>query len=157
MEKLIAVLLGLALSSTICAAQQSPTAHVNSQATAHESPAKSAQTPASPGQQEQSAQTSNSAQPQTISGCLHQSGTAYTLTDSQTGTVYKLTGDTSHLSPHVGHEMQITGQTKSGVSQNAAGAPSGNSGKPYVFEVSAAKHLADQCGPSRTTANGPSL
>ncbi len=160
MEKLIAILLGLILSSTIGVAQQSPNGSLNSQAnkaTKTESPANSSQTLGSPGQQEQSAQTSNSAQPQTVSGCLHQSGTAYTLTDSQTGSVYELTGDTSHLSPHVGHEMQITGQAENGASQNVTGAPSGNSGTPYVFQVSATKHLADQCGPSGATANGPSL
>jgi hypothetical protein len=161
--KHIVVLLALALVATLCAAQEAPSANVNSQsnkATASESPAQNAQTPGSPGQQQQQSaagQSSNSGQQQTISGCLNQSGTAYTLTDSQTGTVYQLSGDTSHLSADVGHEMQLTGQAKNPGNQSGMGAPSGNSGRRYVFEVRGTKHLADQCGPSGATANGPSL
>ena len=166
--KHILILLGLALSATMCAAQEAPSANVNSQenkASASESPAKSAQPPGSPGKQVASGQSaqsspstiSSSSGLQTISGCLNQSGTAYTLTDSQTGTVYQLTGDTSHLSEHIGHEMQISGQAQNRVNENATGAPSGNSGKRYVLQVNTVKHLADQCGPAGATANGPSL
>ena len=155
------LILFMALSVTVGAAQQATSGNINSQsnkASASESPAKKAQTPGSPGQQAQSgASESSSAQQQTISGCLNQSGTAYTLTDSQTGTVYQLSGNTTHLSSHVGHEIQITGNAKNRPNENATGAPSGNSGKPYVFQVSTTKHLADQCGPSPATANGPSL
>ncbi|HVO64135.1 MAG TPA: hypothetical protein VMT53_24660 [Terriglobales bacterium] len=166
--KHILILLSLALSATICAAQQAPTADVNAQdnkATATEGPAQNAQTPGSPGKQEQSAagqsigpssSPSNSAR-QTISGCLNQSGTAYTLTDAQTGTVYQLSGNTSHLSSHVGHEMQITGKAANRNNENATGAASQNSSKPYPFLVSTTKHLGDECGPSPATANGPSL
>ena len=73
MKKLIPVLLSTSLAAIFCAAQQAPSANVNSQsnqATASERPSQNAQTPGSPGQQEQSAATqgSNSAQPQSISG-----------------------------------------------------------------------------------------
>ena len=53
--------------------------------------------------------------------------------------------------------MQITGQTMNQANENATGAPSGNSGKPFVFQVNSTKRLAGQCGPSGATANGPSL
>ena len=142
MMKLKFLLLGIALSAVICSAQSRP-------------PVQSSET--TPKDQNSTASSSNSAQQRTISGCLNQAGHGYTLTDSQTGTVYKLTGDTKPLSGHVGHEMQITGQAENPVNDNATGAPSGNSGKPYLFQVSSAKHLADQCGPSPATANGPSL
>ncbi len=154
------VLLSLALSAVICLAQQTGSSGANThQATASESPSSSAATPGSPQRQSQSsgAQRSNSAQQHTISGCLHQSGTAFTLTDSQTGTVYQLSGNTGHLSPHIGHEMQLTGQDIDSGNENATGAPSRNSGKAYKFQVSSQKHLADQCGPAGATANGPSL
>jgi uncharacterized protein YdeI (BOF family) len=162
--KHVLILLSLAMSTTICVAQDDPSANVNSQSNVSQSPASNAQAPG-PGHQGRSAagqstgtssSTSNSA-PQTISGCLNQSGAAYTLTDSQTGTVYKLTGNTKALSPYVGHEMQITGQANEQGNADPTGAPSANSGRPFLFQVSIAKHLADQCGPSSATANGPSL
>ena len=159
MEKLTAILLSIILTVVFCPAQQAPNANQQSnKATLSESPAPQGQQPGSPGkQQPAAAQTSNSPQQQTISGCLNQSGTAYTLTDSQTGTVYQLSGNTRDLSSHLGHEMQITGQPKNTASQNATGAPSASSAKPYLFEVSTTKHLGDQCGPAGATANGPSL
>jgi hypothetical protein len=163
--KHVLILLSLAMSTTICVAQDAPSANVNSQSNISQSPASNAQTPGSPGHQGRSAagqstgtsSSTSSAAPQTISGCLNQSGAAYTLTDSQTGTVYKLTGNTKALSPHVGHEMQITGQANEQGNANPTGAPFANSGRPFLFQVSTAKHLADQCGPSPATANGPSL
>src|SRR6266567_4418331 len=60
-----------------------------------------------------SSQTGASASGQTtVQGCLQGSGGNYTLTD-KSGTTYQLQGDTSKLSPHVGHEVQITGSTTS--------------------------------------------
>jgi hypothetical protein len=94
---------------------------------------------------------------QTINGCLNHAGHTYTLTDSETGTVYTLTGNTRQLSSHVGHEMQVAGLAGNRGTEAATGAPSGNSGKPLLFEVNTVKHLADQCGPSGATANGPGL
>ncbi len=167
-KRLIPVLLSFCLSVALSVAQEAPSANVNEQgnkSTSTESPSKSTQPPGSPGKQVESGQSSESSPAaqnsssgqESISGCLNQSGTAYTLTDSQTGTVYKLTGDTSHLSGHVGHEMQLTGQAENRVNEDATGAPSGNSGRPPVFRVSTVKHIADQCGPGGATANGPSL
>jgi hypothetical protein len=149
---------------TLCAAQESPNVTARRAGTsAAESQSSSAQEPGSGGTQTRSAAgqstatsvpaSSNSGQ-QTISGCLNQAGMAYTLTDSQTGTVYKLTGNTGHLSSHVGHEMQMTGKAGN---ENATAAPSATSGRPYPFQVSTVKEVADQCGPSGATANGPSL
>ncbi len=44
----------------------------------------------------------------TVQGCLQGSGGNYTVTDKN-GTTYQLQGDTSKLSAHVGHEVQVTG------------------------------------------------
>lgn len=107
-KRLIPVLLSFCLSVALSVAQEAPSANVNEQgnkSTSTESPSKSTQPPGSPGKQVESGQSSESSPAaqnsssgqESISGCLNQSGTAYTLTDSQTGTVYKLTGDTSHL------------------------------------------------------------
>jgi hypothetical protein len=163
-KKLILIFLNISLTAILCFSQD--TGNVNSRnsgSTNAENQSSSAQTPASPGTQDQAQSSTqsatSSAQQQTISGCLNQSGKAFTFTDSQTGTVYKLTGNTRDLSSHVGHEMQITGAPKNSkaASANATGAPSGNSAGQHLFNVSSAKHLADQCSPSAATANGPSL
>ena len=46
----------------------------------------------------------------TVEGCLQGTNGDYTLSD-KSGTTYQLEGDTSNLSVHVGHEVQITGPT----------------------------------------------
>lgn len=161
------ILLSISLTAILCAAQQAPSANLNAQsnkASASESPGSTAQTPASPEKQQSTAtqttgkspSASNSAQ-RTISGCLNKTAHGYTLTDSETGTVYTLTGNTGQLSSHVGHEMQITGHASNPGNEAATGAPSGKSRGSYQFQVGSAKHIADQCGPGGATANGPSL
>src|SRR5437660_9603353 len=62
----------------------------------------------------------------TIEGCLQGSDGNYTLTD-KSGTTYQLQGDTSKLSAHVGHEVQITGSTTAASAANpSAGAGTTN-------------------------------
>ena len=77
----------------------------------------------------------------TVQGCLSKSDTGgYTLTD-KSGTTYQLTGNTSKLSAHVGHEVQIKG-TKA--ESNAASASSGADANPQI-EVSSMKHISETC------------
>lgn len=72
----------------------------------------------------QTANKAGSGSHTTVEGCLSGSDGKYTLTDKQ-GTAYTLTGDTSKLAEHVGHEVKITGSTSSASAAAASGAPSG--------------------------------
>jgi hypothetical protein len=76
---------------------------------------------------------------QTIEGCLQSSGGNYTLTATN-GTTYQLTGDTSKLSDHVGHEVQITGTTATAASSTTMGAAS-----PPTLDVKSMKHISKTC------------
>jgi hypothetical protein len=111
----------------------------------------------------------DSASSKTVKGCLSGSDGNYMLTD-KSGTAYQLKGDTSQLSNHVGHEIQVKGT----VSAGAAAAPTGTTGNPsastaagasttpgagssqaqQTLEVSSFKHLSDTC--SATGAKGKS-
>jgi hypothetical protein len=76
-----------------------------------------------------------------IQGCLSGSDGNYTLTDHQ-GTAYQLTGDTSKLSAHVGHEVKITGMTGS----SSANADNGMAnGGAQTLQVSTMKHISKTC------------
>ena len=52
--------------------------------------------------------TGGSSGQETVKGCLSNSGGSYMLTDKN-GKSFQLTGDTSKLSDHVGHEIKVTG------------------------------------------------
>jgi hypothetical protein len=87
-------------------------------------------------------QTATSTGSQTsVQGCLSGSNGNYTLTDDQ-GKMYTLTGDTSKLADHVGHEVKITG-TESASSGASSGAMS-NQSQP-TLEVSSMKHISKTC------------
>jgi Protein of unknown function (DUF5818) len=75
-----------------------------------------------------------------IKGCLNKSDSGFTLTD-KSGTTYQLTGDTSKLSDHVGHEVQIKG-TKA--ESSAAASTSAGSQQPQL-QVSSMKHISETC------------
>src|SRR5438132_13289591 len=81
----------------------------------------------------------------TVEGCLQGSDGNYTLTD-KSGTTYQLQGDTSKLSAHVGHEVQITGSTTSASSATSptAGAPTAASQQP-TLNVQNMKHISKTC------------
>jgi hypothetical protein len=66
-----------------------------------------AQETSNPGSAE-SPQSSSNASQTTIEGCLSSSSGNYTLTDNS-GKTYQLGGETSKLSSHVGHQVQIKG------------------------------------------------
>ncbi len=81
----------------------------------------------------------------TVEGCLQGSDGNYTLTD-KSGTTYQLQGDTSKLSAHVGHEVQITGSTTSASSATSptTGTPAGATPQP-TLTVQNMKHLSKTC------------
>lgn len=91
-----------------------------------------------------SSQTSNGET--TVQGCLNSSDGNYTLTDSS-GTAYQLTGDTSKLSEHVGHKVEIKGTTSSSSTNpgsSSANPGSGTSTKP-TLNVTSMKHISKTC------------
>lgn len=75
---------------------------------------------------------------QSVEGCLSGSDGKYTLTDKQ-GTAYQLTGDTSKLAEHVGHEVRISGSTGSGAGSAAS------AGGSQTLEVKSVKHISKTC------------
>ncbi len=79
-----------------------------------------------------------------VEGCLGGSDGSYTLSDSN-GTVYQLTGNTAKLSPHVGHEVKVTGTADSGAA--STGTPSASTGDAagHSIQVSSVKHIAKTC------------
>jgi len=86
----------------------------------------------------------------TVQGCLQGSSGSFTLTD-KSGTTYQLGGDTSKLTEHVGHEVQIKGMT-SPSAPSAAGSsssnPSGSSaagGSQSTLTVKEVKHMSKTC------------
>jgi hypothetical protein len=91
----------------------------------------------------QSGSTHAGAGAQTVEGCLSGTNGKYTLTDKQ-GQSYDLTGDTSKLADHVGHEVKITGTAGSG--SPSSGSQMGNtSSGGMTLEVSSVKHVAKTC------------
>src|SRR5215471_2394872 len=106
-----------------------------------------AQTYPSQSSSQTSSQTSMSDNKTTVQGCLKGSAGNYTLTDSS-GTTWQLSGDTSKLSDHVGHTVEITGTTsKSGEgSSGTSGTPGAGSSKTQpTLNVSSMKHVSETC------------
>jgi hypothetical protein len=93
-----------------------------------------------------STQTGASASGQTtVQGCLQGSDGSYTLTDKN-GTTYQLQGETSKLSAHVGHEVQITGSTTSAstATNPTTGTPAAATQQP-TLTVESMKHISKTC------------
>ena len=81
---------------------------------------------------------------ETIEGCLQHSAGQYTLIDS-TNTIHHLVGGGAKLSPHIGHQVEITG--KPGV-RTLDTTPQGGASAAVVqpiIEVKSVKHIADTC------------
>jgi len=95
-----------------------------------------------------STQTGTEATGQTaVEGCLQSANGNFTLTD-KSGTTYNLQGDTSKLTEHVGHEVQITGSTSgsSSASSSSTTSPSGTSGSQQpMLTVDKVKHISKTC------------
>ena len=103
------------------------------------------QTPSTSGSSGQT--TASSGSQTTVEGCLSGSDGKYTLTDKQ-GNSYQLTGDTSKLAEHVGHEVKITGSSSSSGSSAASGSNSSmgqTSGSSQSLDVSSVKHVSKTC------------
>ena len=95
---------------------------------------------------------------QKIEGCLAQSGSDFTLADAS-GTTYKLTGETSKLSSHVGEQVEVKGSPASDSSAASSAAPSadssaasagsssasGASAAAKSFTVQSVKRIAKSC------------
>ena len=90
----------------------------------------------------------------TVQGCLSGSGGSFNLTDSS-GNTYQLAGDTSKLTEHVGHKVEITGTKASagspsgGTATSGGTAPSGGAGNQQTLTVSSVKHISETCSTSR--------
>jgi uncharacterized protein YdeI (BOF family) len=82
----------------------------------------------------------------TVKGCVSGSAGSYTLTDDS-GKTWQLAGDTSKLSDHVGHTVQIKGTTSGGSSGAASGSMSGSSGG-QTLNVTSIKHVSSTCSNS---------
>jgi hypothetical protein len=94
---------------------------------------------------------------QKIEGCLAQSGSDFTLADAS-GTTYKLTGETSKLSSHVGEQVEVKGSPAADSSAASSAAPStsdnasaastsasGASASEKSFTVQSVKRIAKSC------------
>lgn len=107
------------------------------------------------GQGVASSSQSSSATDQKVTGCLNGSSGNYTLTDSS-GKTWQLSGDTSKLSDHVGHKVEITGTASSASSSTSnpstsnpggASAGSSSSSEQSTLAVTSMKHIATSCTP----------
>lgn len=100
-----------------------------------------------PAPQEQTMPQSDQAAEQiTVRGCLSGSDNNFTISD-QSGQTYKLSGDFTTLSAHVGHEVELTGQLGevSGAADQSAGDPSGAASDEKLFEFSNVTMIAENC------------
>jgi len=78
-----------------------------------------------------------------IEGCLQGADGRFTLTDNS-GTTYQLQGDTSKLSKHVGHEVQITGSpSKSSAGSSTTETSQGSAQQSLTVEK--VKHISESC------------
>ena len=97
--------------------------------------------------QSSSQSSTSSGNETTVQGCLKGSNGNYTLTDSS-GKTYQLTGDTSKLSDHVGHTVEIKGTTSSSSSNagtaGSAGASSSAS-EQQSLNVTSMKMISETC------------
>jgi hypothetical protein len=84
---------------------------------------------------------SGSTGPETVKGCLSNSGGNYMLTDKN-GKSFQLTGDTSKLSDHVGHEIKVTGTEGAASASSDSGTMSQAS---PTLEISTFKHISKTC------------
>jgi len=81
----------------------------------------------------------------TVEGCLSESNGTYML-NAKNGMMYHLSGDTSKLSEHVGHEVKITGAMNSS-SSSGSGMSNGSamSGESHTIDVTSVKHISKTC------------
>lgn len=108
------------------------------------------QTTTSPSDQTPSAQSdgapTSAGGSMTVQGCLSGSDGNYMLTDKN-GTMYQLTGDTTKLADHVGHEMKITGTASGGAMSPSGSGEAGDTAgsSKHTLQMSSFKHVSKTC------------
>lgn len=115
---------------------------------ASQSSSSNGQTTTSSQSSSQSSDTGNGSET-TVRGCLSGSSGNYTLT-SDSGTAYQLSGDTSKLSDHVGHEIEVKGTTSPSSSSSSGGTASSSGSSaggtsPQTLNMTSMKHIATTC------------
>src|ERR1700692_4383501 len=79
-----------------------------------------------------------------VQGCLGGADGNYTLTD-QSGTSYRLTGDTAKLSEHIGHEVKISGTKSTATATGESDTMGKTNGAQQAIQVTSVKHIAKTC------------
>src|ERR1043166_6709597 len=157
----------LLLSAVWAVAQTSPSSSPQSTTPDASSQQSTSPSSTSPSQQPSSSTTTQTTTTQTtetssgnsIEGCLSGSAGNWTLTD-QSGKTYQLSGDTSKLSDHVGHQIRVTGTDNSSSassSSSPSSSPSGSSatgagsssGSQPTFTVQKVKMISSSCPTSK--------
>jgi hypothetical protein len=110
----------------------------------------------SAGQSSMGSQSADNSSSQKIEGCLAQSGSDYTLADAS-GTTYKLTGDTSKLSSHVGEQVEIKGMPASGSAASSSGSASTPASHNASSQGQASASGSNAGGASAASASGQSF
>jgi hypothetical protein len=124
----------LLLSAVWAVAQTSPSSSPQSTAPDASSQQSTSPSSTSPSQQPSTSTTTQTTTTQTtetssgnsIEGCLSGSAGNWTLTD-QSGKTYQLSGDTSKLSDHVGHQIRVMGTDNSSSASNSSSGSMGSS------------------------------
>ena len=77
-------------------------------------------------------------------------------TGSATASSYQLMGDTAMITPHLNHQVEITGrlQTSSASSTGAANAAPGSTAASPTLQVESVKMVSSTCSPATTTTPG---
>jgi hypothetical protein len=114
-----------------------------------------AQTSGTSGQRGYGQTSSNAASQKTVEGCLSSSAGKYMLTDKR-GTTYELTGDSSKLAEHVGHEIKVTGTESAGSASASGGTMGQTAGSERTIEVSSFKHISKTCKNAGSSGGGMS-
>jgi len=129
----------LSLSTTWTLAQTSQTQPSANGQTTQTQPSTNDQTGTAQGDMSPTSAGAN----KSVEGCLSGSDGNYMLTD-KSGTSYRLTGDTSKLAEHVGHEVKITGSMPN--SAAASGGMAGDSAEgKNTLQVNSVKHISKTC------------
>ena len=143
---------------------QSTTPGSSSQPSTSPSSTSPSQQPAAPDASSTTTQTTTTQTTQTssdsansIEGCLSGSAGNWTLTD-QSGKTWQLSGDTSKLGDHVGHQVRLMGTDNSGSGSSSGAASATNpssgagatgagssSGSQSTFNVKKVKMISSTC------------
>ena len=90
-------------------------------------------------------QTGTTASEQTtVKGCLQGSDGNYTIM-ADNGTTYQLQGDTSKLSAHIGHEVQVTGSTMSASGSSSSTGTQSSATQQPTLTLQSLKHISKSC------------